>query len=108
MYWVRILGRSRRRTEPPFLPAPSVSSFEDSRAQCNCQSRFGGTGNVDGGRYATDAEQKGDANRELWVWVRICIRNGPRTIPLRHRNILTAGCGFAEVVLALQKRPRAV
>jgi anti-sigma B factor antagonist len=48
---------------------------------------------VDGGLYATEAEQEGDANRELWVWVRICIRNGPRTIPLRHGNILTAGCG---------------
>ncbi len=37
--------------------------------------------------YTTEAEQEGDANRELWLWLRICIRNGPRPFFLHQGNI---------------------
>ena len=83
---VTVLGRSRRWTKPPLLPTSSGSSFPGSGPQCDHQSRPCGFGNVNGGLYTTKAEQEGDANRELWLWLRICIRNGPRPLLLRQMN----------------------
>jgi len=40
------------------------------------QSRSCGIRNVDGGLHSAEAVQKGDANREFWIWFRFCVRDG--------------------------------
>jgi hypothetical protein len=84
------LRRSRRRTEPPFLSASFGSSLPSSRAQCGDQSCPCWAGNVVGGVYAAEEEQEGDANREFWLWLCICIRNGPRPFLFHQGNIGTS------------------
>src|SRR5436309_16074334 len=47
LYWLRVLGRSRRWPEPPLVSASSGSSVPGSWPQCGHQSRPCGFGNVD-------------------------------------------------------------
>jgi hypothetical protein len=85
-----ILRRSDWLSESAVLPAPTVSSFSDSGAECGSQSRACGTGNVDGGLHIKETEQEGDADRELRVRLRVCAGNGCDAILLFQSN-LTAG-----------------
>jgi tetratricopeptide (TPR) repeat protein len=67
--------------------APPHYELGNSRAQCGHQPYPCRTGNVVGGLYTAEEEQEGDANRELWLWLRICIRNGPRPFLLHQGKI---------------------
>jgi hypothetical protein len=76
---VCVLRWSCRWNQPAVLSSSSRSSFPGSGAHCVRQSHPCGAGNVPGGLHPTATEQEADANRELWLRLCVCIRNGPRS-----------------------------
>jgi hypothetical protein len=66
-----------------FFPHPLVHPSKVPGAQRCHQSYPCGLWNVVGRLYTAQAEQECHTNREFWLWLRVCFRNGSRSFLLR-------------------------